>query len=82
MNSQLFNIDLKDVLRGVITAVIGGAIVATFGIVSSVGFDVFHANWHSIGQLTVNGAFAGFVAYIGNRFFSDNSGHMLGAQSL
>ncbi len=80
--SELFSLDLKDLIRGVITAVLTGTFFAVCGIFTTVGFDVFSADWSQIGRMAVNGGFAGLVGYIIKRFFSNKEGEFLGAKSL
>lgn len=70
----MYSINFGDIGRGVLVALFGGAIVAIISTVSSVGFDVFTADWVAIGKLAINGAFGGFVGYITKNFFTGNSG--------
>lgn len=82
MKSELFKLDYKDVLRGAITAVFSGILLATLGILTDPGFDLFNADWVMIGQMAVNGAFAGFVGYLAKRLLSDKDGNTFGSDKL
>ncbi len=68
--SGMFQIDVKDVLKAIIVAVLTGAVLATIGTVSAHGFDVFTADWLTIGRDFVNGGFAGFIGYLVKNFFT------------
>lgn len=79
MNSDLFKIDLSDVAKGAVTAVLSGLALPILAIVQTPGFNIFTADWNQIWILAVNGAVAGFVAYIVKNFFSDSQGRVLGS---
>lgn len=66
----MFTLNLNDLFKGVIVAVLTGAVLAIIGTVSVHGFDVFTANWLTIGRDFVNGGFAGLVGYLVKNFFS------------
>ena len=72
--SQMFNLNLDDLKRGLITAVLAGFFLPVLAALQTPGFDVFAANWSAIFSLAVNGALAGLVAYLSKNFFTDSSG--------
>lgn len=74
----MFTINFGDVFRGLAVAVLGGAFLAIIGIVGSVGFDVFSADWANIGRLAVNGGFGGLIGYLSKNFLTSNDGKLLG----
>lgn len=76
--NRMFTINLSDLFRAIVVAVLGGALIAIIGIIGSSGFDVFSADWAAIGKLAVNGAFGGFVGYLTKNFLTDSSGKVLG----
>lgn len=66
----MFRLTENDLLKGIIVAILTGAVLAILGTVSVTGFDVFTANWLMIGKMFVNGAFSGFVGYLVKNFFT------------
>lgn len=79
MNSGIFKLDLKDVAKGAVTALLAGFTLPILAMVQTPGFDIFAANWHQVGVIAINGAVAGFVAYIVKNFFSTSDGKVLGS---
>lgn len=78
MNSKLFSFDSKNLLRGLIVAIISGIALPVLAVFQTPGFDITQANWGAIGTLALNGAVSGFVAYVTKTFFSDENGKILG----
>lgn len=76
--SELFKLNPGDIARGIVTAVLTGAALAVVGIVNTVGFDIFSADWNLIGHLAANGAFSGFIGYIVKNFLTTSDGKVLG----
>ena len=76
--SQLYSINGKDVLIGLLIAVVAGAILPVLAILQSPGFSIAQANWSAIMILALNGSIASLASYIGTRFFSDSQGTPLG----
>lgn len=82
----MFNLNLSDVLRGLISAVIGGALMAVFAIGGAVfgapDFNAFTLDWAQVGMDMVNAAIVGaqgaFMGYLGKNFLSDKEGKLLG----
>lgn len=75
--STMGKISLGDLFRGVVVAIITGAVLAIIGTVSTHDFDVFTADWLTIGRNFVNGGFAGFVGYIIKNILTDSRGRFL-----
>ena len=75
--SNLFKINTRDFLRGLVSAVFVGVVVALAGVVQN-GFDIFTANWIEIFKNMVNGGFMAFVCYLGTQFLSDHNNNVLG----
>lgn len=73
----MFTLQWMDVVRGIAVAILGGAFLAIIGVIGSVGFDVFSADWNNIFHLAVNGAFGGFVGYLSKNFFTADNGKIL-----
>lgn len=78
MNTQLFSINIKDVSKALVMAVLSGAFMPILAILQTPGFDIATANWHAIGSLAINGAVLGFVSYMIKNFFSDSEGKLFG----
>ena len=86
MNSEMFKLNLRDVGKGLISAVIGAVVVSVFGVIQGVfsapGLDVFSIDWATLGHQIVNTAVtaaqAAFVGYIGKNFLSTEDGKFMG----
>lgn len=78
MNTKLFSIDIKDVTKALVMAVLSGAVLPVSAIIQTPGFDFATANWDAIFSLAINGAVAGFVSYLVKNFFSDEQGKVFG----
>lgn len=78
MNTGFLRINFRDLTSAAINAVIAAVLIGLYGIVSTEGFDVFHADWVAIGQNIVNWAFASFVGSIGKDLLSNKEGKVLG----
>lgn len=76
--SKMFSIDLKDVGKGALIAVLTGAILPVSMILQEPSFSVANANWSLIFDLAMNGAIAGFFSYLIKNFLSDDKGKVLG----
>lgn len=74
----MFTINYGDIFRGIVVAILTGAFLAVSGTLSSVGFDVFTADWVQIGKTVVNGGFAAFIGYIVKNLITANNGKVLG----
>lgn len=72
--SKFLNLDLKDLGRGLVMAVLGGFALPILAAIQTPGFDVFNTNWQSIGVLAINGAIAAFASYLFKNLFSDSEG--------
>lgn len=78
MNTKLFSIDIKDVSKALVMAVLSGAILPVSAIIQTPGFDFATADWNTILTLALNGAVVGFVSYLTKNFFSDDQGKVFG----
>lgn len=79
MNSSMFRVDLKDISKGLVMAVLAGVALPIAAAFQTPGFDVFTANWSEILNLAINGAVIGFTTYIVKNFFSTEDGRVLGS---
>lgn len=78
MKSQLFSIDLKDVSKALVMAVLSGALLPVMAVLQTPGFDISTANWSAIISVALNGAVLGFVSYIAKSFLSTEDGRVFG----
>lgn len=69
---------MRDVGKGAITALVAGFALPVLAAVQTPGFDIFTVDYHSVLVLAINGAIAGFVAYMVKNFFSTSDGRVLG----
>ncbi|MBX4216138.1 hypothetical protein KW797_04285 [Candidatus Parcubacteria bacterium] len=84
--SRLFRLGQPDVIKGMVTAIIAGLLLAIGTVMHSVvtapGFDIFAIDWAGLMREVINaaiiGAEGGFVGYIGKNFLSDENGAVLG----
>lgn len=78
MNTGYLKLNWKDLGSAGINAVIAAVLVGLAGIVTTQGFDVFHADWLTIGHSVVNWAFAAFIGSAGKDLISNKQGKVLG----
>lgn len=72
----MFTLNLMDPVRGIVVAVFTGAWLAIAGLFIQ-GFDVFSADWVSIGRMAVNGGFFAFAGYISKNLLTAHNGKIL-----
>lgn len=85
-NSGMFRLNIKDIAKGLVTAVFSAVAVAVLGFLHQLfltpDFDFFAACWSCIGSellsLSISVAGASFIGYIGKNFFSNSGGKFLG----
>jgi len=77
-NSPTFNLNAKDVAKGLVTAVIVAVLVSIYQIVSAPNFDLFTLNWSQLAQVSINSAVAALFGYLFKNFISDSQGKVLG----
>ena len=80
--SKLFTVEGSDWRRGFVTAVFGGVWAAIAGIIGSVGFDLFTADWKRIIGLAIVGGFVAGAGYITRKFSTDSEGKVLGVMQV
>ena len=77
MQNGIFKINWATIGDSVLTAVVAAVVVALVQVVTTTGFNVFGADWVSIGKNMINlGVIAGVVTF-GKDFLSTNSGSLL-----
>lgn len=79
MANGLFKLNLSDVQKAIVMAVLTGAALPIIAAVQTPGFSVTTVSWQAVGVLAINGAIIGFVSYLVKNFFSTNNGAVLGA---
>ena len=75
----MFRLNLSDVSKGLVMAIITGFMLPVAAAFQTPGFDIFQANWSEIVNLAINGAVIGFTGYIVKNFLSDEDGKVLGS---
>ena len=73
----MFTLNPGDVLRGFAVAILTGAWLSIAGLFVQ-GFDVFSADWASIGKVAVNGGFFALVGYISKNLLTASNGRLFG----
>lgn len=76
--SGILSLSDNDVVRSLITAVFVAVVTALYGVVAQAGFDLFTADWASIGRMVVNVSFVTFIARLGEKFVTDERGKLFG----
>ena len=76
--SEIYSINIKDLSKGLVIAVLGGFILPLLAAIQTPGFDILTANWGAILTLGLNGAIAAFSGYMVKQFFSNKKGQMFG----
>lgn len=77
-NSNFFNLNWGDILRGLAVAVLAGIALPVLAVIQTPGFDVATVNWSGILNLAINGGLAAMAAYLTKNLLTDSSGKMLG----
>ena len=78
MKSELFKIDIQELIRGATYAVVGGFLYGIGTLMTQEGFNVFTANWQMILNTGINAAVTTFVSYISTKLLTDKNGAFLG----
>lgn len=81
MENGYLKLNLRDLGQAGINAVIAAVFIGLAGIVTTQGFDVFHADWVAIGHNVVNWAISAFVGSVGKDLLSNKKGMVLGIVS-
>lgn len=74
----MFTLDFASIADAVVMAAVGAVIAGFVSLVSTGTFDVFSADWVSIGKTMVNLAFISGVVSLGQNFLSTKKGSVLG----
>lgn len=78
MKNGIFTANWASIADAVVTAVAFAVIAALYQIATANGFDVFTADWGTIGQSMVNVGFVSGVVSLGQDILSTNTGSVLG----
>lgn len=74
MESKILRLNLKDVSRGAVTAVVAAVVFTLGGVMNQTGFDLFSADWGIILTSSLNAAVAAFIGYLGKNLMTDSEG--------
>lgn len=77
-NSGMFTLNLSDIQKALLMAVLSGIVLPVSLAAQTQGFDVFHINWIQILDVALTGGFVGGVTYLAKNFFSDSTGRVFG----
>jgi hypothetical protein len=76
--SDLFKLNSSDFKKGLVMAVIGGAVLPILAALQTPGFDVSTVNLSALATLAINGALAAFASYLTKNLFTDSEGKFAG----
>lgn len=76
--SPAFTLNLRDIARSILMAILAALVIALAGIAQTPGFDLFTADWGMIGHNMLNVGFTALIAYLAKNYFSDSSGKAFG----
>lgn len=77
-NSKLFNLNLGDLGRGLVVAILSGIALPVLAAIQTPGFSIETANWHYITILAVNGGLAAMAGYLTKNVFTNSEGKFMG----
>jgi hypothetical protein len=78
MKNGIFALDWGTIADAVAMAVLVSVVTAIYGVVTTTGFNVFTADWSTIGHSMINTGFVAAVISLAQNFVSTNSGSVLG----
>lgn len=78
MPSNIFTLNKKDFINGLVVAVLGAVCGVLYGVLQQPGFNVISADWGSILSQMLQVAVSSFLGYIAKNFMSDENGKVLG----
>jgi alpha-D-ribose 1-methylphosphonate 5-triphosphate synthase subunit PhnL len=76
--SGMFRLNLSDVQKAFVMALLAGFALPVFAAVQTPGFSVLTVNWHAVLVLGINGAMVGAASYLLKNFFSNSNGQVFG----
>lgn len=76
--SEIYRLKGADFVKGLITAVFGAVIATVYGLFQTPDFNLFQADYASIGNDVVKVAISTFIAYLSKNLFTDSSGKVFG----
>lgn len=74
MNSQLFKIDWKDVVKGIVLAMLTAVVAWIVQALGTPGFSLSQVDWNEIGKIALTSG----LGYILKNYLSDDNGRVLG----
>lgn len=76
--SGMWTLNLKDLARGAVVAILTGILLPLAAAVQTPGFELANVNWHQVLILAINGAVVGFAGYLTKNLASDSEGKVFG----
>jgi hypothetical protein len=77
MNNGIFKANLMAVVDAVLSAILVAAVGVVVAVVTSKNFDIFNADWVTIGKSVVNASVFAGVVVLGKNILSTDSGSLL-----
>lgn len=74
----LFTLASSDFTKGAVTAFLTAIITSLYGILTTVGFDFFSADWKQVSVVAIGAGISAFLGYISKNFLSTNNDKLLG----
>lgn len=78
MKNGIFTLDWASLADALVMAAVAAVLTAFVSLVSTGHFDVFTADWVTVGKNMTNIAFIAAVISLGQNFLSTNGGSVLG----
>lgn len=77
MENGIGKLNLKDLVKGGVSALIAGVVIALAGAMGG-DFNVFTANWGQVLTSAINAGISAFIGYIGKNLLTTTDGKFLG----
>ena len=82
MNSGLFKININDLARAVINAVVAAGILGLGSLVSQPNFDLFTLDWSGVLHTAINAAFIALIGSLGATLGTTKDGKFFGVVKI
>ena len=74
----MFRLNLRDISKGLVTAIFSSVVVVLYSVTAKEGFDLFNADWAAIGQQALSAGFVTLIGYLGKNAITDSTGKVGG----
>ena len=76
--SDIGRLDIKDVFKGALTAMLSASVLVLYTLTIQEGFSISTIDWASLADKELSVAAAAFLGYLIKNFFTDADGKVLG----